>query len=284
MDSPKAPTPPDPDKVSKGQTTSNVNTAIANTILGNANEVGPTGKVNYKITGYQNVNGQRVPTYTRTTSLSPEQKKLYDQQVGLGGQMNDIATRQLTNLDGTLSKPITTADLPDMPEYDRQRYEDALMGRMNPQIERDRQAQDAKLANQGVKPGSEAYREAQALTDRQANDARYGAILNSGQYAEQEMGVAGTARERALQERLAVRNQPINEIGALMSGGQVTMPQFTQYRPGNVAGTDTSGNAWNAYNAQMQGYNAQMTNRNAMLGGVGSLVGQLPMMFGGLGA
>lgn len=284
MKSPSPPQAPDPVATSKAQTTSNVQTAQANTALSNANEVGPTGSVNYKVTGYQQVGDQRIPTYTKTTALSPQQQKLYDQQTGLGSQMNTMAKNQLTRLDGSLSKPITLAGLPAMPKYDRQHYEDALMQRMNPQLERDRAAMDSKLATQGVMPGSEAYREAVALSDRQANDARYQAILNGGTYAEQEMSTAGTARERALQEQMAVRNQPLNEISALMSGGQVTMPQFTQYRPGNVAGTDVQGNIWNGYNAQMQGYNAQQQNRNAMLGGIGGLLGTgAQLMMGGLG-
>lgn len=284
MKSSSPPPAPDPVKTSQAQTTSNVQTAVANTAMGNANEVGPTGSVNYKVTGYQTVGDQKVPIYTRTTSLSPEQQKLYDQQTGLGSQMNTIAANQLGRLEGSLSKPITLDGLPAMPTYDRQHYEDALMARMNPQLERDRAAIDSKLATQGVMPGSEAYREAIALSDRQANDARYGAILNAGNYADQEMSTAGTARERALQEQLAVRNQPLNEISALMSGGQVSMPQFTQYRPGTIANTDVSGNIWNAYNAQMQGYNAQQQSKNAMLGGLASLGGSIltaPMTGGG---
>jgi hypothetical protein len=140
-----------------------------------------------------------------------------------------------------------------------------------------------------------AFREAMALQDRQINDARFGAILNAGEYAGQEMGIAGTARERALQEQMAIRNQPINEIGALMSGGQVSMPQFTQFRGGNIAGTDVAGIHQQGFNNQMGIYNQQLANRGAMMGGIAGLTGSLlaaPMtgggsliggMFGGLG-
>ena len=37
------------------------------------------------------------------------------------------------------------------------------------------------------------------------------------------------ARQQSLQEMLALRNQPINEISALMSGGQVSLPNVPQY-------------------------------------------------------
>lgn len=284
MKTPKAPTAPDPAATSAAQTSSNLNTAIGNTALQNATEYNPYGSVKYDISGYQDVGGNKVPTYTRTVSLSPEQQKLLDQQNALGFQMNDIAGNQLTNLQDTLSKPLDLSTLPSVPQYDRQHYEDALMGRLNPQIERDRAATENRLVNQGVQPGSEAYREAMALQDRSVNDARYGAILNAGNYANQEMSTAQTARQNALQEQLTARNQPINEIGALMSGGQVSMPQFSPYQSGSIAPTDVSGNVWNAYNAQMNQYNAQLNNQNAMMGGLAGLGGSLlmaPMTGGG---
>jgi hypothetical protein len=44
-------------------------------------------------------------------------------------------------------------------------------------------------------------------------------------------------RQQALQEELALRAQPINEIAALMSGGQVTMPQFGAFRASPMSET-----------------------------------------------
>lgn len=66
-----------------------------------------------------------------------------------------------------------------------------------------------------------------------------------------------TARERALQETFALRNQPLNEIAALMGGGQVTMPQFTQFRPGQIEAAQPGMYAMQGYQTSMQGYNAQ---------------------------
>lgn len=64
--------------------------------------------------------------------------------------------------------------------FDTKRYEDALMSRMNPQLERDRAALETQLANQGLQPGSEAYNRAIDQASRQANDARFtGALMAS---------------------------------------------------------------------------------------------------------
>jgi len=294
MDQPKAPAAPDPNKTAAAQTQSNVNTAVANSWLNNANEVGPLGNVTYTQTGTQNVGGQDIPQFTRTTTLSPEQQKLYDQQTALGAQMNDIAGRQLTNLDTSLSSPFSLDGLPAAPTADRQQYVDALNSRLEPQLERDRAALETKLANQGVMPGSEAYREAIALSDRGRNDARTQAILQGGTYAQQEYGMGTDARNRAIQEQLLVRNQPINEITSLMNGGQVTMPQFSAYQGGDVAGTDVAGLINANYQQQMAAYQQKMNAQNSMLGGIGSIAGTVlggpiggymgKAMFGGLGA
>ena len=69
MRGPKAPTPPDPNVVAAAQTGSNVNTGVANSYLGNANERGPLGNVNYRVTGHNQVDGHDVPSFTKTTTL-----------------------------------------------------------------------------------------------------------------------------------------------------------------------------------------------------------------------
>lgn len=300
MKAPKAPAAPDPTKTANAQTQSNIDTGVANSWLNNANEVGPLGNVTYSQTGTQTVGGKQVPQFTRTTTLSPEQQKLYEQQTGLGAQMNDIAGRQLTNLDNTLSQPLNFDGLPAAPTADRQQYVDALNSRLEPQLERDRAALETRLANQGIMPGSEAYREAIALNDRGRNDARTQSILQGGTYAQQEYGMGTDARSRAIQEQLTLRNQPINEISTLMNGGQVTMPQFQGYQGGNIAGTDIAGINNAAYQQQMAAYQQKLNSQNSMLGGIGSIAGTVggfmlggPMgasiggqagsMFGGLG-
>jgi hypothetical protein len=45
------------------------------------------------------------------------------------------------------------------------------------------------------------------------------------------------AVQQALQQQLAMRNQPLNEISALLSGSQVQMPQFQGYNGVSVAPT-----------------------------------------------
>lgn len=64
---------------------------------------------------------------------------------------------------------------------DRNKVEDALMQRMDRQFDRDRDSMRTQLANQGIAPGSEAYRNAMDDMNRGINDSRMNAILSAGQ-------------------------------------------------------------------------------------------------------
>lgn len=83
---------------------------------------------------------------------------------------------------------------------DRQRVEDTLMQRMAPQMQQDRRALEARLADQGIRVGSQAYASAMANYDRAVADARFGAILNAGQ---EQSRLVGLERDRAMFENTA---------------------------------------------------------------------------------
>lgn len=78
---------------------------------------------------------------------------------------------------------------PDDFSADRQRVEQAVMSRMQPQLDRGRAAMAQRLADQGIPAGSEAYgREMDAL-GRQENDAQQQAILAGGQEQSRMFGL-----------------------------------------------------------------------------------------------
>jgi hypothetical protein len=78
MGKPDAPAPPDPRQTAQASTSTNVGTAIANTMMGNVTQVGPGGRLDYDQTGTFNwsdpYTGQtyEIPRFTATTSMSPE--------------------------------------------------------------------------------------------------------------------------------------------------------------------------------------------------------------------
>jgi len=125
-----------------------------------------------------------------------------------------------------------------------------------------------------------------ALEEAQAN-----AALQTQRFNQARAGAefANAARAAGLQEQLALRQLPLNEIAAIMSGAQVQLPQFQAYQGADVAAAPIFGAATAAgdfaqknYQNQVAGYNAQM----GLLGGIAGMAGTaLGGQFGGaLGA
>lgn len=95
-------------------------------------------------------------------------------------------------------------------------------------------------------------------------------------------GMGMDARKSAMQEEFALRNQPINEITALMSGSQVSPPNFMNTPQYNIPTTDYAGIVGQNYNQQLARYQMQQQNRPNILGGLfglgaGYLAGGYPI-------
>ena len=129
-----------------------------------------------------------------------------------------------------------------------------------------------QLGNQAIAQNQQA-----ALQQQQAalaaQNQQYNQLLQGAQFG-------NTAQQQSLQQQLALRNQPLNEIAGLMSGSQIQMPQFQGYQGANVAGTPIFAGAQAAGQAAMDQYGIQSANVNAqnaglygMLGTAGGLAG-----------
>lgn len=219
------PQAPNAGQLNQQQTNSNIASATAQQNLSMVDQVSPFGSQKYTQVG-KNPDG--TPKFQSTTSLAPE-------FAGLPGQVG-----------GLLAQPYKDYSA------DRQNVEDALMGRLNKQFDRDRGSMEQSLANKGIALGSEASNNANDDFNRSVAEGRTSAILGAGQ-----------EQSRLAQLEMAQRGQGVNELTALATGGQVQTPQA------GVAPTDVSGNAWNAYNAQKQ-QNDSFWNG---VGAVGSTVG-----------
>ncbi len=316
---------PNPYQVAAAQTGSDIGTAWANSILQNANTYTPLGSTTYRQVGTSHVNipsprgagtdNYNVPRFEVTQTLSPDQQKLLDLQETAGKNLGTLAVNQSSKLNSLLGTSINASHLPanvtnaasanplQVANYnnnfseDRQRVEDALMSRLNPQIERDRNTLLTRLANQGVTSGSEAYNNELNQFGQQTNDARMQAIMSAGQEQQRmfqeaidaanqrnsvtqgnyenkntEDSAQQALRQQAFQEQVALRNQPISEITALMGGSAPTIPQFQQWNPGHVANTPVGQYVYDSAKMQNQYNSAQMS---GMYGLGSSLLGGL---------
>lgn len=276
--SPKPPKPPDPQETAAAQTGQNVSTAVANAFLGNVNQVTPEGSISYEPTSTYTFNDPNsgetyeIPRFTATQTLSPEQQEL--QNIGTQTERNiaTIGRDQSARIGELLGEPVNLEGIPERYgaegfSEDRLRVEQALMERMQPYLDRQRESTQSQLANQGLMMGSEGYERGIDDYSRAANDARLGVIGAAGQEQSRLAGLANQARGSALQERFAMRNQPINEITALMSGSQVSQPNFVPTQMPQVPTTDEAGITQNAYNQNLARWQAQQQNRGGLLPG-----------------
>jgi len=117
---------------------------------------------------------------------------------------------------------------------------------------------------------AQAYNAAQTAAYQQALGR--GTFANAGalqylQANQAQFAAANQARQQYLQEQYALRNQPLNEIGALLSGGQVQMPQFVTPQASQIPTTDVAGLINQQFQQQFANYQAQLQQQNQILGG-----------------
>lgn len=311
MGKPQQPQAPSPTATAAAQTGSNIATAIGQQQLNAIDQVGPGGSIKYSQSGTYDYTdpstGKKysLPKMTQTTSLSPEQQSIYDTGMRTQGTMANLAERQAGVVSDVLASPAAKASDITRPtlqtslgdtDYSSgvQRIEEALMGRLNTQLDRDRGQLEARLASQGIKYGSEAYNSAMDDLNRGAADHRTSALLAAGQEQNrlQQLDLnAANFGNNALQQDFAnqgtmfnlgnaARNQALNENIALATGTQVQMPQFSATPQTGLAGTDIAGITQQGYQNQMAAYNQGQQQMGGLFGTLGTLgAAAMPFLF-----
>jgi hypothetical protein len=259
---PSAPAAPDYTAAAKATATGNLDAARASADANRVNQYTPYGSLVYS----HDTSKGPDSGWSATQSLSPEQQQILDSTNSLNlGLMNtagnglDYANQVLSHPGVDMSKLASTGFDPG------QSYQDAYMQRLQPVIDRENQASDAQLANQGIAPGSQAYINAkQALNDQHNN------LLANVTTQGFNTGLA--ANQQGFQQQAYNQMQPINVINALRTGSQVQNPSFANV-PGQATtqGADLLGAAQGQYNAELSSYNAQNANNNNFLSGLTSL-------------
>lgn len=251
MKAPAPPPAPDPVKTAQAQTESNVKTATTQQQLNMVDQTNPYGTQSYTQNGTW---ADGTPRYSMTTKLSDPEQRNQDQQWEFDNLTNQLGINQTKKLTGLLDTPFKLGN-----EETESRLMELGRKRLDPILQERNAALESKLYNQGVMPGTEAYDRAMRADMQGQNDA-YDQLLLTGR------GMANT-------ELTAERNQPINEITALMSGGQVNQPQFGNTPQAGVANTDIAGITQQAYDNSLIPWKQQNAEKQAMMGGLFSLGG-----------
>lgn len=251
MNGPQA---PDPWETASAQGKWNNTTAQTQQALNMVDQHSAWGSSVYDQTGSQTIIGAdgqpiNVPKYSQTTTLSPEQQAIFDQSQQAQGNLAGLANDQSAAMRDYLNTPFQFNNS----DAEQWAY-DLASPRLLAQQGQNEATLRATLANKGIREGSAAW-------DAEMNRLTQG---NTDQLNQ----LALTGRGQAFQEAAYERANPINEISSLMSGSQVSMPQFGATPQTGVAGVDYTG-------LVNQKYQADLKSSQGMMGGLFGLGGSI---------
>ena len=254
--------PPPPDYASAARETAqgNIDAARLATAANRVNQITPYGNLTYTQSGEDKWGN---PMWTATQTLSPEQEKIKAAQSGLNIGLLNTAGKGLDYAGGLLEKPgIDMSKLPSTGFNPGQSYQDAIMKRLEPQINRENQSFEQDMANKGIGVGTAAYNTAKSLLAQNQNDRLTSATV-------QGLNTGLTANQQAFSQAGYNQLQPINVINALRTGTQVQSPNYVNPAlQSTTQGPDLLGAAGQQYNAQLAATNAKNAASSGFMSGL----------------
>lgn len=250
-----------------------------------ANRITQIGPDNQKIT-YDPTTGAQTVTRGAADQALTDTRNANQQQAGnmVGGLLGQAQNTMANPLDTSgmtgYGANSTTSNFGSVKEV-----QDAMMSRLQPDLERRREAEMQRARNAGVPVyGSAAGGNMLDALNRSENDASMQALLKGvdAQNTLFNQGLAGNAsadRQRAqqLQEAQMLRQMPLNEAQMLQGmSGTNTDPKFNNFvTSAGYKAPDIVGAAQADYKAQMDAYNAKNASKSNVLGGVMGLAGSV---------
>ena len=237
-----------------------------------------------------------LPQWESTVNLSPEMQEIFDSQMRQQKQLGGLSENALSQVENAYSTPYNYDSLQSLFGEDdlnaaRDKTEEAIYSRLNPQFDRDEEALRTRLINQGIGQNSEAYNNEFNRFNEAKTDARMQAVLAGGTESDRALRQSMAIRQQGIGELDKTRQQPLNEYLAMSGQQQLTNPQFNSYNYSGAQTPDYAGLVNNQYQAQLGQYNADQASSQNAFGSVlglagtlgGSYLGGGGSLFGGLG-
>jgi hypothetical protein len=284
-------------------------TAAANRV----NQYTPYGNLTYT---KNESDGSGTDTWSQHVNLAPEQQALLNQQNKTSADLGSMQDQMIGQVRNSMGQEITQDSLPQVDalnadvinrdnlptiqgDYAKTGY-DAIMSRLNPELDRGRAAFNTQMANQGITAGSEAYNNAYKNQSQGENDARIQAGLQGigigQQQQNQQMALQNSEmaqrqnifnqrrglldsqiqrQNQAFNIRTAIGDRPMNRLNALRTGAQVTNPSFgTTAKGADYSGAQAEQNKYN-----MGLYNADVASNNSTTSALGGIAAAGMMAF-----
>lgn len=208
-------------------------------------------------------------------NLSPEVQALFDKGMMMKDISADIGLGAGEQIKDIFSTPF---ELDDFEGYREDVY-DAMLDRLETDINKDWQSRNAELYAGGIGRGTEAYGWEQTQRDRMLNDARLQSYVGATDQALRERG-------QTVKEALLERNKPLNEYNAWRTGSQQQLPRFEaggQQRTTSGADYLGAGDMQGRYD--LAGYSQDVSMYNQEQAAMSQLASDIMGMFsmGGMG-
>ena len=310
----KPPKPPDMTQAARDQAAADFSNTRYQTYANRPTQVSPWGSVQWTATpqGEPDQFGNQNEAWTQRITLDPRLQAALNSQMDLTRGRSDLALSLLDSSRAELGQPIDWGSLTPFslgPEYQalntnadkaRNDAESALYGRatgmLDPQMGDAENTLEIKLQSQGMRPGDEAYDRAMSEFQRNKafayDQARQSAIIGGGEEAQRQLGMAMGLRGQDFGQQLALaqlqnqvrgseiaqelqrRGYGINEINALISGNQVSMPSMPGFAAANAAQSpNLLGAAGSQTAADNNFFSARQAQNQSALSGLMSLGG-----------
>lgn len=265
------PAAPDPAATAAAQAAANKEAVTESAKVNQINEVTPYGSVSWS-------GDIGAPDRTKTTSLSPEGQLQLDQR----NQLAELLGISALDRAGQMPQEPFALDgsMPRVSDFSgselEQREFDRAMELMRPELQRQERNFESTMANRGIPLGGEAYSDARNQFDQARDSMIRGAAydaMNAGNAEQSRLyNMARTERGDDINEQLLLRQQPMNELAAILQGTPAFQnPAFGSTAQYQISPADYAGAIQNKYNADLNAWNANQQSNNALLGGLSTL-------------
>ena len=282
-------------KAAKLTAQGNLAAAQAQATANRVNQINPYGSIQYYQTG---VDAQGNPQYSAAASLSPEQQALLNAQNYQSMGLAQTANAALPNVYNTYTRafdaaPFMQQEIGVTPQFAQlgsapmqlrsgrtealqrsldqnagmsgwDRASNLIMQRLEPQMQRQEQQLEQRLASQGIPVGSEAYTRAKQDLAMQQNDLRtqaqlqaqniqqnlFGQELQAGQFG----NLATTQQQQNLLQNLGFTNEAMQQDFANRQAQLAFNNQLGQQTYQNLLAQQQANNAARQGNFQLASY------------------------------
>jgi hypothetical protein len=222
--------------------------------------------------------GQPVTSWAQNINLSPEQAAALKGQQGITQGRTDLAGNMMGQVANATAAPMDWSKLPGVPGslQDAQKGAFATMSAaLQPGRDWQQKQLDTKLANMGLPINSAAYNQASNQLAGQWGQEDKTLLAQAMGQGASDVNTQLGMRQAAIAEEAQRRGMPLNELNALLTGQQVSMPAGMSGAPNATSGAAQGNQALTAALGQGNFATANQPNWGAGVGGIASLLASL---------